>query len=184
MKCMSLRKLRAEKKSLGITGWNNRHRTALYCLFRFWHTRSWWRERKVLSCNLEILEKVNHSTIDASFNDTLQILWPQKIQYQNALLVSSDAAPYMVKCMKGLQTLYPKMIHVTCKHKAQSSWIFRSEYSLVNKLIATGKSIFVKASEKIEMFKPHAPVIPSPHSPVLTRWGTWIDAATYYSKNY
>lgn len=46
---------------------------------------------------------------------TLQNLWKQQIQYENVLLISTDAAPYMVKSMKALQVLYPKMVHVTCK---------------------------------------------------------------------
>ena len=114
------------------------------------------------------------------------MLRPQKIQYENVLLVCTDAAPYMVKCMKGLQTLYPKMLHVTCKAHAlqRVAEIVRSEHPLVNKLIASGKNIFVKDPQRIEMFKNHAPEISLPPSPFITRWGTWIDAATYYSKHF
>ena len=69
------------------------------------------------------------------------------MQYENVLLVVTDAAPYMVKSMSGLKSLYPKMIHVTCLahglHRVAE--FIRSSNSEVNRLIATGKSMFVKA---------------------------------------
>ena len=34
------------------------------------------------------------------------------MHYGNVLLVVTDAAPYMVKAMNVVQSLYPKMIHV------------------------------------------------------------------------
>ena len=90
--------------------------------------------------NLEIVEKVNHSTIAAFFNDTLLSLWPEKILYENVLLVTTDAAPYMVKYMAALQILYPKMLHLTCKAHAlhRVAELVRAEYPLVNTLISTG----------------------------------------------
>lgn len=34
------------------------------------------------------------------------------------------------------------------------------------------------------MFKEKLPNTPLPPQPVLTRWGTWLQAATYYANNF
>lgn len=64
--------------------------------------------------NMTELEKVNHSTIAAFFNYSLNMMWSRQILYKNVLVVTTDAAPYMCKAMRGLQVLFPKMVHVTC----------------------------------------------------------------------
>ena len=148
---MSMRKLAAGKKLwVSLDETTDIEQRYIVC-FVFRVLGVYEEKTKCYLANLEILESVNHSTIAGFFNDTLQILWPQNIQYKN-VLVSTDAAPYMVKCMKSLQTLYPKMIHVTCKAHAlhRVAELVRSEHPLVNKLIAKGKSIFMKAPHIIE----------------------------------
>lgn len=135
--------------------------------------------------NIACLPKVNHSTIAAFFNDSLQFLWPQQVLYNNVLLVTTDAAAYMSKAMNALQVLYPKMVHVTCLahglHRVAE--LVRQAHPKVNKLISTVKSIFLKAPNRIEKFRELAPGVPLPPSPIVTRWGTWLDAAHYYAKH-
>ncbi|KAK3887382.1 hypothetical protein Pcinc_008499 [Petrolisthes cinctipes] len=105
--------------------------------------------------NVGVLSKVNHSTVAGFFNDSLQLLWPTKLEYENVLLVCTDAAPYMCKAMNGLQVLYPKMIHVTCVahglHRVAE--LVRSNYPDVNRLIANIKKIFLKAPSRTARFK-------------------------------
>jgi hypothetical protein len=43
------------------------------------------------------------------------------------------------------------------------------------------KKIFVKAPARKMHFNPVAPGVPLPPEPVVTRWGTWTDAAIYYA---
>ena len=59
----------------------------------------------------------------------------------------------------------------------------RESYSDVDKLIANGKKIFVKAPLRLQKFK-EAPSLPLPPKPILTRWGAWLDAADYYCTQY
>ena len=131
------------------------------------------------------LESVNHSTIAAFFNDSLTVLWPNQVLYNNVFIVATDAAPYMCKAMKGLQVLFPKMVHVTCLahglHRVAELICYN--YSDVNRLISSGKSIFLKAPLRVKTFKEISPDIPLPPSPVVTRWGTWLDAGMYYATN-
>jgi len=44
--------------------------------------------------------------------------------------------------------------------------------------------VFLKAPSRSRIFKNEAPDIPMPPQPILTRWGTWLDAAKYYCENY
>ncbi|CAG9773508.1 unnamed protein product [Ceutorhynchus assimilis] len=60
----------------------------------------------------------------------------------------------------------------------------RQQFPLVNELIKNGKKVFVKAHLRVQLFKERLPNIPLPPEPVLTRWGTWLDAALYYADHY
>ena len=55
---------------------------------------------------------------------------------------------------------------------------------MVDKLIANGKKIFIKSPLRVQKFKEEAPTLPLPPQPVVTRCGTWFDAANYYCTNY
>ena len=120
------------------------------------------------------------------FQKSVQLIWPEEICFESILLVTTDAAPYMIKAMKGLKVLYPRMTHVTCLahglHRVAE--LTRKSYPQLNDFIASTKAIFVKTPLRIQKFKDMAPGIPVPPSPVLTRWGTWLDAVRYYSEHF
>jgi hypothetical protein len=42
----------------------------------------------------------------------------------------------------------------------------------------------VKAPLRVQHFKRALPNVSLPPEPVLTRWGTWLDAAVYYANNF
>ncbi|XP_060835176.1 uncharacterized protein LOC132918100 [Rhopalosiphum padi] len=136
--------------------------------------------------NCEVLEKANHSTVAKMFNNSLSLLWPGGIQYDNVLLFVSDAAPYMVKAGKSIQSFYSKMIHVTCiahaLHRVAEE--IRGNFSKVDKLVSNGKKIFLKAPSRVEKFREIAKGIPLPPQPVITRWGTWLNASIYYCEHF
>ena len=64
--------------------------------------------------NVAELERVNHISISAFFKNSLHLLRPEQILYNNVLLVCTDAAAYMIHAMGNFEGLYSKMIHVTC----------------------------------------------------------------------
>lgn len=136
--------------------------------------------------NTEELEKINHSTVSKLFDKSLGILWPDGIRHDDVLLFLSDAAPYMIKCGKSLNALYSKMVHVTCAahglHRVSEE--VRNQFSTVDKIVANVKNIFKKAPSRVQIFKNYAPEIPLPPEPIITRWGTWINAVLYYCKYY
>jgi hypothetical protein len=56
----------------------------------------------------------------------------------------------------------------------------RSQYESVDQLISNIKKIFRKAPSRMLLFKTEASDLPLPPEPVITRLGTWINAAIYY----
>jgi hypothetical protein len=61
---------------------------------------------------------------------------------------------------------------------------FIFKYKNINILKYKVKKIFLKAPLRVEKFKQEAPSLSLPPKPVLTRRGTWLDAAMYYCENY
>jgi hypothetical protein len=51
-------------------------------------------------------------------------------------------------------------------------------------LIANVKKVFLKAPSRVEVFKSLEPDLNLPPEPVITRWGTWLEALKYYAVNY
>ena len=62
--------------------------------------------------------------------------------------------------------------------------VVRSVFPNVDKVIATVKKVFIKAPSRVSVFKQVAPELPLPPKPILTRWGTWLEAACYYADNF
>ena len=46
------------------------------------------------------------------------------------------------------------------------------------------KKVFLKSPSRIRLFYESTPNLTLPPEPVITRWGTWISACTYYWKNF
>ncbi len=68
-------------------------------------------------------------------------------------------------------------VHNVCEYIAK-------EYQNVNDLISLGKKIILKATERRVLFKEMFPETPLLPQPVRTRWGSWQNAAEYYSRNF
>jgi hypothetical protein len=137
---------------------------------------------QVYLLNSEMLEKTNYSTITKVFDQSMFLLWPDGIRHDDVLLFLSDAAPYMVKAGKTIGALYSKMVHVTCLahgiHRVAEE--IRGRFTKVDKLISKVKQIFLKCPARVFFFKNRAPNVPLPPEPIITRWGTWLRAASYY----
>lgn len=129
------------------------------------------------------LTVTNSATIAQFFGESMNEL---NVDKSKVLLVPTDAAPYMVAAMQSLKVLYPKMIHVTCAahglHKVAE--LVRVNFDVVNKLISNVKKTFTKSARRKLLFQNMFPAIPLPPRPVITRWGTWIEAAIYFADNF
>lgn len=137
----------------------------------------------LISC--KVLSKINYETLSRFVNDSLTNFF-NNISFQDKILLFvSDAAPYMVKAGGALKVFYPNMIHVTCVAHALNRVAekVRDIFPNVNKLLNNGKKMFLKAPHRVAAYKSHLDC-PLPPEPVITRWGTWIEAALFYSNNF
>ncbi|KAL4103964.1 hypothetical protein QTP88_019279 [Uroleucon formosanum] len=117
---------------------------------------------------------------------TLEIDKPGKIFLLSCDVLEKDAAPYMVKAANAIKAFYSKMIHLTCIAHGlhRTSEKIRSLFPKVDELIANMKKVFLKAPARVELFKKEAPDVPLPPSPIITRWGTWLEAAINYCEYF
>lgn len=92
----------------------------------------------------------------------------------------------MVKAETSIADFYPKMTHVTCIIHGLNRVCgkIRAEFDNVNELISNVKKVFIKAPNRIRLFRAICPDLTLPPEPVITRWGTWLTAAIYYADNY
>ena len=96
-------------------------------------------------------------------------------------LLLSDAAKYMIAAGTTLKSLYPKLFHVTCvAHLLHNRGLkIKSHFEDVDQLIAKVKAVTIKNKTRQAKFS----AIGNPPQPVRTRWGGWLNAALYYTKN-
>lgn len=85
-----------------------------------------------------------------------------------------------------LKELYPNILHITCIAHALHNLCeeIREFFDDVNEFIGKTKQLFVKCPSRTKLFKDIAPDIPLPPAPIITRWGTWLDAVHYYQENF
>ena len=92
----------------------------------------------------------------------------------------------MLKAGRNLKALYPKLLHVTYLAHVVNlvAEEVRGHYPEVDQLVRAMKAVFRKSPTRIQKFGKMFPGLPLPPRPVLTRWGTWLEAVEYYAQNF
>lgn len=87
----------------------------------------------------------------------------------------------MIKAGKTLNVFFPNMIHISCLANIiqRLAEKVREMYPNVNTLVNNLKKVFLKAPQRVDVYKEIMPSVPLPPEPVLTRWGTWVEAANF-----
>ena len=100
---------------------------------------------------------------------------------QNFVLLISDAATYMIKAVITLKKLFPCLYHITCiSHLLHNCCLkIKNYFPKTNNLISSIKSLTVKNTNRRNIFRS----IGMPPQPIVTRWGSWLEATNYYIKN-
>lgn len=124
-------------------------------------------------------KSLNESDVAISIDEDLRDF---NVGRDNYLLLVSDSAMYMVSAGQNLKLLNPNLLHCTCisnlMHNAAET--VRARFNDADRLISSIKSTTVKNETRKQFFIS----IGSPPPPVITRWGSWIEVALYYSKPY
>lgn len=128
------------------------------------------------------LESSPDSTlICRAINDSLRVLWPEKLHYNRVRLLVSDQAAYMLKAGRILKSgLFTELLHITCLAHAlhRVAEYSREKYPDVNNLVSAFKAAFVKCPRRKLILKESTQKA-IPKFPVITRWGTWLTFVSY-----
>jgi len=54
----------------------------------------------------------------------------------------------------------------------------------IDGLISNVKRVFLKSPLRVQIYKEKLPDVPLPPEPVITRWGTWLNAAIFLANHY
>ena len=95
-------------------------------------------------------------------------------------LLLSHAAKYMIAAGITLKSLYLKLFHVTCvAHLLHNCAMkIKSHFEDVDQLIAKVEAVTIKNKTRQAKFS----AIGYPLQSIPTRWGSWLNAALYYTK--
>ena len=131
------------------------------------------------------LVATNGATVSSFVNDTLISFYYGQVFSGRVLLLVSDAAPYMCLAGKNLQSLHNRLIHVTCTAHALHRICEKARecFSNVNKLISTARKVFLKCPSRVALYREKMRCL-LPPDVVVTRWGSWLSAASFYGENY
>ena len=91
--------------------------------------------------NTEILETINSTIIARLFEDTIYMITSDVIEWNDTMLTITDTVPYMIKAIKAIDVLYPRIIYLTCLDHL----LKRSLFPNVDILISNGKKLFTKS---------------------------------------
>ncbi|XP_029655439.1 uncharacterized protein LOC115229178 [Octopus sinensis] len=124
------------------------------------------------------VEIADASSVCQTIDDCLR---NYQIERKNFVLLLTDAAPYMMSAATSIRIFYPNMIHLTCfAHLLHNCALkVRSHYQDIDFLISSMKIVTLKNKSRQKLFSEFG----LPSDVVVTRWGSWLNAATYYSKH-
>ncbi|XP_067135862.1 uncharacterized protein [Centruroides vittatus] len=151
-------------------------------------------QRKVANVLLGKLngEKAKSMLIDVAFHSTVDIIiqecilnvsrkmWPNDLKYSKLKLIVTDRAKYTMKAaseIKKNSLIFPNVHHVTCLAHALHNVAF-------NKFAYIRNEVFVKSRVRQNDFKNATGVSNLPPEPIVTRWGSWLNAAKYNIDNF
>lgn len=99
------------------------------------------------------------------------------------ILLLSDAARYMTSAAKKLAMFYENLLHVTCViHLLHNCcMMIKNFFPNTNFLISNMKNLYIKNNSRKNYFKEKLGKLPEP---IVTRFGTWLEAALFYAKNF
>ncbi|KAL3080176.1 hypothetical protein niasHS_013848 [Heterodera schachtii] len=130
--------------------------------------------------------KVDHQTVARFVDEGLADLLSTGAKKNRLLFMVTDGAEYMKKAARNLRVFYPNMVHFTCLahglHRIAEE--IRNQFKDVDELISSTKMVFRKAPSRVAFYRKKLPTVPLVPKPIITRWGTWLDAVNFYSHNF
>ncbi|KAI4466624.1 hypothetical protein MML48_2g00006967 [Holotrichia oblita] len=131
------------------------------------------------------LKKCNSVTITKVVLDALELF---QISINQLLMFVSDGAATMRSVAHSLNQKGAQFLHLTCKshdlHLVEQT--IRELYPEVDALIGSTRKVFFKSPKRIREFRKRCRGVPEPSQDgsILTRHGTWLKTALYYSEYF
>lgn len=128
-----------------------------------WGSLSPEKSIKPIVLTVENLEKVNFQIILKSFNNSMNIMWPEKVlQYDKILLHVTDAVFYiMIKSGQTLKVFYLKLVDMYVMYVSHGlhkiSEAISNKFPKVDKLVSNRKNVFLKAPALVNTSKEICP---------------------------
>lgn len=136
----------------------------------------------------KVQKNITSRTVVDVVHSCLRALWGNKYSesLDKLLLFVTDATPYMKASGVMLKKTYKSMLHVSCLaqelHRVAEA--VKECYPDVNTLISSVEKVFYKAPDRLALFQEILPNTALPPEVIPARWGTWIQATSYYYSNF
>jgi hypothetical protein len=142
--------------------------------------------KSILFYTTELKRSPNNLTIYKKFIKSLNILFNDDINYSKIKVIVSDMAPYMCKFVKRFKRDQncKHVLHITCLAHALHRVCerIRAFYSNTNILLKYFK-LYFKPLQIKRLYKESTGLKLTPNV-IITRWGSWINAALYVFNNF
>ncbi|KAK2717216.1 hypothetical protein QYM36_007361 [Artemia franciscana] len=116
----------------------------------------------------------------------MSFLWPNGVLHGKVLFIFVRHYSVRGESEKGIEGILPDYdpcnLPRTALHRVGE--IVKLQFPDVDSLISNVKNVFLRAPIQMNMFKELYPDLSLHLQPVITKWGTWLEAADYYSKNF
>ncbi|XP_018566368.1 uncharacterized protein LOC108907258 isoform X1 [Anoplophora glabripennis] len=135
---------------------------------------------------LLVSKRLSECTGETVTRVVLETLEKFELSTSQVLIFVTDGAVTMGLVGRSLQEHGCRFVHITCKVHALNlvAETICQGFPKVDKLIANTKKVFLKSPKRLQVFRSQCPDIPEPPQPILTCWGTWLQAALYYAKYF
>ncbi|KAG0422486.1 hypothetical protein DMUE_6207 [Dictyocoela muelleri] len=128
---------------------------------------------------IETFLSVKNVTITIAVDDIIKEF---NLNRNKFILLQTDSARYMIKAGENLKLFYPNLLHTICfayiLHNCAQK--IKLNYRKVDDIIASMKGLTVKNQFRKNEFN-HIGRRPSP---IVTRWGSWLNAAFFLFRKY
>ena len=136
----------------------------------------------ISSQNLKSTKAVD---IQSAVKKVLKNIFPNGVPMNRIKLAVTDGAHTMESAVKELKVKFPNLKHIKCLAHTLSlvCETVRTKNELSDEFISNMKKLFLNSPKHINFWKEICQ-IPLPPQPVITRWGTLLNAAYYYVNNF
>lgn len=138
---------------------------------------------KPMLARVKHFQNYDYSVIQKEFQACCVDIWGDN-GFEKLIIVVTDQAKCMLKAFRTLKQ-YSSLYHITCLCHALNlvAEEVRKRNPKANKFISSMKIVLKCSPDNFRKYK-EVTQLPLPPEPIITRWGTWLNAANFYNLHY